>query len=207
MRAVLSERFPEHGILGEEFGLDRPDGADALGAGPDRRHPRLHHRPADLRHADRSVPGRPADHRDHRPAGDRRTLDRRRRPRRPVSAAAWRRGRLPRLPGICPTPNCPAPARKCSAPTRRAGSGCAGAVRRNYWGGDCYAYGLLALGQIDIIAECDMKLWDWGALVPVIEGAGGSVTDWHGQPLTAGRRRTRAGGGRQDAAARHPAGT
>ena len=61
-----------------------------------------------------------------------------------------------------------------------------GQVRRNYWGGDCYAYGLLALGQIDIIAESDMKVWDWGALVPVIAGAGGSVTDWSGAPLRAG---------------------
>ena len=56
----------------------------------------------------------------------------------------------------------------------------AAAVRRNYWGGDCYAYGLLALGQIDVVAERDMKLWDWAALVPVVEGAGGRVTDWSG---------------------------
>jgi fructose-1,6-bisphosphatase/inositol monophosphatase family enzyme len=56
-------------------------------------------------------------------------------------------------------------------------------VRRNYWGGDCYAHGLVAIGQIDIIAESDMKVWDWGPLVPVIEGAGGSVTDWQGEPL------------------------
>ncbi len=46
-------------------------------------------------------------------------------------------------------------------------------VRRNYWGGDCYAYGLLALGQIDVIVECDLKPWDWAALLPVIHGAGG----------------------------------
>ncbi len=53
-------------------------------------------------------------------------------------------------------------------------------VRRNYWGGDCYAYGLLALGQIDVIVECDLKPWDWAALLPVIAGAGGRLTDWHG---------------------------
>ena len=53
-------------------------------------------------------------------------------------------------------------------------------VRRNYWGGDCYAYGLLALGQIDVIVECDLKPWDWAALLPVIVGAGGMVTDWQG---------------------------
>ena len=34
-----------------------------------------------------------------------------------------------------------------------------------------------------MIAEADLKLWDWAALVPVVEGAGGRVTDWAGQPL------------------------
>ncbi len=55
-------------------------------------------------------------------------------------------------------------------------------VRRTSWGGDCYAYGLLALGQIDVIVECDLKPWDWAALLPVIEGAGGRLTDWRGDP-------------------------
>jgi myo-inositol-1(or 4)-monophosphatase len=59
-----------------------------------------------------------------------------------------------------------------------------GAVRRTSFGGDCYAYGLLALGHIDVIAEATMHLWDWAALVPVIEGAGGRLTDWHGRKLT-----------------------
>ncbi len=54
------------------------------------------------------------------------------------------------------------------------------------WGGDCYAYGLLALGQIDVIAECDLKPWDWAALVPVIEGAGGRMAGWDGAPLRLG---------------------
>lgn len=58
------------------------------------------------------------------------------------------------------------------------------AVRRTSWGGDCYGYGLLALGQIDLIVEEDLKPWDWAALVPVITGAGGSVTDWTGAPLS-----------------------
>ena len=59
----------------------------------------------------------------------------------------------------------------------------ADAVRRVSWGGDCYAYGLLALGHIDVIAEVAMKPWDWAALVPVVEGAGGRITDWSGQAL------------------------
>lgn len=59
-------------------------------------------------------------------------------------------------------------------------------TRRTYWGGDAYAYGLLALGQIDVIAESSMKPWDWAALVPVIEAAGGCVTDWRGEALRQG---------------------
>ncbi len=58
------------------------------------------------------------------------------------------------------------------------------AARRTSFGGDCYAYGLLALGQVDAIAEATMKIWDWAALVPVVEGAGGRVTDWRGAALT-----------------------
>ena len=58
------------------------------------------------------------------------------------------------------------------------------AARRVSYGGDCYAYGLLALGQIDVIAEATMQPWDWGALVPIIEGAGGSITDWQGRALS-----------------------
>ncbi|MFC7734881.1 inositol monophosphatase family protein [Roseomonas sp. GCM10028921] len=58
------------------------------------------------------------------------------------------------------------------------------AARRTTWGGDCYSYGLVALGLIDIVVEAAMKPWDWGALVPVVEGAGGRVTDHAGRPLT-----------------------
>lgn len=60
---------------------------------------------------------------------------------------------------------------------------CAG---RLSWGGDAYAYGLLALGLIDIIVEAGLKPWDWAALVPVVEEAGGIVRDWSGRPLTFG---------------------
>ncbi|HYP64495.1 MAG TPA: inositol monophosphatase family protein [Acidocella sp.] len=61
-----------------------------------------------------------------------------------------------------------------------------GAAKRVYWGGDAYAYGLLALGQIDVVAECSLKPWDWAALGPVIEAAGGVVSDWAGRPLRLG---------------------
>ena len=53
-------------------------------------------------------------------------------------------------------------------------------------GGDCYNYGLLASGHIDIVCEAGLKLHDYAALVPVVEGAGGMVADWQGNPLHAG---------------------
>ena len=52
------------------------------------------------------------------------------------------------------------------------------------WGGDCYAYGLLAAGHVDLVVENTLKLYDFAALAPVIKGAGGMITDWRGNELT-----------------------
>jgi inositol-phosphate phosphatase/L-galactose 1-phosphate phosphatase/histidinol-phosphatase len=51
------------------------------------------------------------------------------------------------------------------------------------WGGDCYAYGLLAAGHVDLVVENSLKLYDFAALVPVVKGAGGLITDWKGKEL------------------------
>lgn len=56
-------------------------------------------------------------------------------------------------------------------------------VRLRRFGGDCHAYGLLAAGFIDLVVEADLKPFDYCALINVVEGAGGVITDWHGQPL------------------------
>lgn len=50
--------------------------------------------------------------------------------------------------------------------------------------GDCYFYGLMASGSIDLLVEDQLGLYDYIALVPVIEGAGGAITDWSGAKLT-----------------------
>jgi histidinol phosphatase-like enzyme (inositol monophosphatase family) len=52
------------------------------------------------------------------------------------------------------------------------------------FGGDCYQYGLLASGFIDIVMENGLQLHDFAALVPIIEGAGGVITSLAGEPLT-----------------------
>jgi fructose-1,6-bisphosphatase/inositol monophosphatase family enzyme len=56
-------------------------------------------------------------------------------------------------------------------------------VRMRRFGADCYGYALLASGFIDAVMEAQLKPYDYMALVPVIEGAGGVITDWGGQPL------------------------
>ena len=59
------------------------------------------------------------------------------------------------------------------------------AKRRIIYGGDCYNYGLVASGHVDLVAESGLKLHDFAALVPVVEGAGGRMCDWKGEPLDA----------------------
>lgn len=56
---------------------------------------------------------------------------------------------------------------------------------RVVYGGDCYNYGLLASGHIDLVVEAGLKIHDLAALVPIVEGAGGTMCDWRGDPLHA----------------------
>jgi len=55
---------------------------------------------------------------------------------------------------------------------------------RFYWGGDCYHYGLMANGYVDVILEAGMQPYDYLALVPIVEGAGGCISDFRGQALS-----------------------
>jgi histidinol phosphatase-like enzyme (inositol monophosphatase family) len=58
--------------------------------------------------------------------------------------------------------------------------------KRMIMGGDCYNYAMLASGHLDVVCEASLKLHDFAALVPVVEGAGGTMCDWSGEPLHAG---------------------
>lgn len=58
-------------------------------------------------------------------------------------------------------------------------------VKRPLYGADCYAYAILASGfGAELVVESDLGLYDYCALVPVVEGAGGIMTDWMGRKLT-----------------------
>ena len=75
------------------------------------------------------------------------------------------------------------------------------AVRLSRYGGDCYAYCMLAAGHVDLVIETELKPYDIVAMVPIITGAGGIVTTWeNGPPLSRRahrrcRRQARARGG------------
>ncbi|MCQ8241157.1 inositol monophosphatase family protein [Rhizosaccharibacter radicis] len=189
MRAVLTERMPEAGILGEEFGLEQPearlrwvldplDGTRAFITGrptfgillallvDDEPVLGLIDQPV-LRERWTGVAGRPTRFTGPFGGGT-------------AGIATTRRGMALSEAEL----SCTAPGMMDDR-TRPGFQRLEAAVRRSSWGGDCYGYGLLALGQIDVVAERDMKPWDWAALVPVVEGAGGRITDWSGRPLRA----------------------
>lgn len=54
------------------------------------------------------------------------------------------------------------------------------------FGADCLGYGLLASGFTEIVVEDSLEPYDYMSLVPVVEGAGGCISDWQGKPLVLG---------------------
>lgn len=55
--------------------------------------------------------------------------------------------------------------------------------RRAVYGAECQAYGLLSCGWVDVVCEDTLQPYDYAAMLPIIEGAGGVITDWHGNAL------------------------
>ena len=75
------------------------------------------------------------------------------------------------------------------------------AVRLSRYGGDCYSYCMLAAGHLDLVVETELKPYDIAALIPIVTGAGGIVTDWEGKPAQHGGRIVAAGDARVHEAA------
>ncbi|MGZ8310292.1 MAG: histidinol-phosphatase [Rhodoplanes sp.] len=75
------------------------------------------------------------------------------------------------------------------------------AVRLSRYGGDCYAYCMLAAGHVDLVIETGLKPHDIVALIPIVQGAGGIVTNWEGESAVKGGRVVAAGDKRVHAAA------
>jgi myo-inositol-1(or 4)-monophosphatase len=66
-------------------------------------------------------------------------------------------------------------------------------VRLSRYGGDCYSYCMLAAGHLDVVIETELKPYDVAALIPIVTGAGGIITTWEGKPAQSGGRIIAAG--------------
>jgi histidinol-phosphatase len=180
MRSLIEQRFPNHGIVGEEFGrvrehaefvwtLDPIDGTKSFISGVP-----LFGILIALTRGGRPILG---------------IID------QPISRERWvgAAGRPTTLNGTavrcraCPelaaatlfatTPDM-FKERDAAAFTRVSN-----AVKLTRFGADCYAYGLLAAGFIDLVLEASLKPYDFCAMVPIVEGAGGIASDWGGAEL------------------------
>jgi inositol-phosphate phosphatase/L-galactose 1-phosphate phosphatase/histidinol-phosphatase len=181
MRAAITEALPDHGILGEEFGpentdadyvwvLDPIDGTKAFVTG----------KPLFGTLIALCYQGRPIIGVIDQPILDERWL-----------GAA---GRTSTLNGAEISTRAAATLKDAwlyaTSPDMFEGADSAafarlgGAVKHTLYGADCYAYGLLSAGHTDLVCEASLKPYDYCAHVPIIEGAGGRMTDWSGEPLS-----------------------
>jgi len=201
MRRLIKANFPQHGIVGEEFGneregaeyvwvLDPIDGTKSFIAGFP-----IWGTLIALLHK-----GTPVFGMMHQPftrerfSGD--------------GGAARYRG--PAGDRVLQTRRCASLAdavlfttspRLMKAPDRRAFAKVEDKVRLSRYGGDCYAYCMLAAGHVDLVIETELKPYDVLPLMPIIVGAGGVITTWEGGAPHAGGRIIAAGDKRVHAAA------
>jgi histidinol-phosphatase len=180
MRRMIERRFPEHGIIGEEYGrmrdgaefvwtLDPIDGTKSFISGVP-----LFGTLIALTRAGHPILG---------------IID------QPISRERWvgvagRPTTLNRTEVRCRA--CPDPAAAtlfATSPDMFCGEDAVAfgrlseVAKLTRFGADCYAYGLLAAGFIDLVLEAGLKPYDFCPMVPIVEGAGGVATDWHGAPL------------------------
>ncbi len=180
MRGMIERCFPDHGIVGEEFGrtgedaefvwvLDPIDGTKSFISGVP-----LFGTLIALTRTGRPILG---------------VID------QPILRERWLgvAGRQSTLNGAAircrACPDVASATLFATTPDMFRGSDAAGfarvssAVKLTRFGADCYAYGLLAAGFIDLVLEASLKPYDFCAIIPIVEGAGGIATDWRGAKL------------------------
>jgi inositol-phosphate phosphatase/L-galactose 1-phosphate phosphatase/histidinol-phosphatase len=181
IRRMIGTAYPEHGVIGEEYGEDRPESEFVWVLDP-------------IDGTKSFVTGRPtfgtliALMREARPLVG--IIDHPALNERWIGAVGH-----PTLMNGSPvrTRSCPEPAKAAlfaSSPhafiddAEAAFGRVRVATRQVLYGSDCYGFGLIASGFADLQVDAQMGIHDYLAAVPVVEGAGGIMTDWNGQPLT-----------------------
>jgi inositol-phosphate phosphatase / L-galactose 1-phosphate phosphatase / histidinol-phosphatase len=183
MRRLIAARFPEHGILGEEHGAERADAEFVWVLDPiDGTKAFISGLPLFGTLIALAYRGRPVLGIIDQPISRERWSGARGHPSRLNGSAIATRacGTLAAATLAATTPEMFADADADAFRRLR------GKVKLARYGTDCYAYGVLAAGFIDIVVEANLKPYDFCALVPVVEGAGGVMTDWQGAPLHLG---------------------
>jgi myo-inositol-1(or 4)-monophosphatase len=201
MRAMIREKFPAHGIIGEEFGSERADAEFVWVLDPiDGTTSFISGMPAwgtliALTRAGKAVFGMV-----HQPfIGERFSGDGLAAAYRgPAGNRALNVRACPALEGAILYTTSP---RLMNDADRTAFARVEEAVRLSRYGGDCYSYCMLAAGYVDLVIETGLKPYDVAALIPIISGAGGIVTTWEGGSPEAGGRIVAAGDRRTHAAA------
>jgi inositol-phosphate phosphatase / L-galactose 1-phosphate phosphatase / histidinol-phosphatase len=183
MRQLIEARFPEHGIVGEEFGrvreaaefvwvLDPIDGTKSFISGVP-----LFGTLIALVDRGRPLLG---------------VID------QPISRERWlgvagRQTTLNGVPVHCRAcPGLAAATLFATAPDMFAGPDAAAfarlaaAAKLVRYGADCYAYGLVAAGFVDLVVEASLRPYDFCSMVAIVEGAGGVASDWQGRALDLG---------------------
>ncbi len=188
MRRLINQTYPEHGIIGEEHGNERADADYVWVLDPiDGTRAFITGLPSwgtliGLLHHGKPVLGMMAQaFTGERYAGDGRR--------------AWYRG--PGGPRDLASRPCPGlrdaalfttSPRIFSPADQTAYDRVERSVRLPRYGFDCYAYCMVAAGHVDLVIEAGLKPYDIVALIPIIEGAGGQVTDWQGGSAAQGGR-------------------
>ena len=201
MRALIKRTFPEHGVVGEELGADRPDAEYVWVLDPiDGTKSFICGLPAWGTLIALTRNGVPIYGMMHQPftrehfTGD-------------GSAARYRGPAGDRALRVRPCASLRDAVLLTTSPLlmqdadRTAFQRVEQLVRLPRYGGDCYSYCMLAAGHLDLVVETELKPYDIAALIPIITGAGGIVTTWEGKPAQAGGRIIAAGDPRVHAAA------
>ena len=183
IRKLIAERFPEHGVIGEEYGEDRPDaefvwvldpidGTRAFIAGLP-----LWTTLIGLRYQGQPVVGLIGQpYLDEMFVGSARGS----RLMRGEHETALKVRPCAGLSQALAATTDPDLFKGPEAPSWKS---LRGAVKNARYGCDAYAYAMVAAGAMDLVVETGLKSWDVEAAVPLLAGAGGFVTDWSGEPV------------------------
>lgn len=185
IRALIAERYPDHGVIGEEYGEDRPDAEFVWVLDPvDGTRAFIAGLPLWCTLIGLRFRGKPVLGSIGQPylgelyighAGSSRLMTRGE--SRPLKVRP-----CPALAGALIATTDPAIFQGAERDAWRA---VRTAARLARLGCDAYAYAMVAAGTIDLVLESGLKAWDIDAAIPVIAGAGGITTDWRGEPVGA----------------------